>query len=387
MIELKELTIHVKDFMADAISLTVRPGEIHALIGPSGAGKTLILETIAGLYNPHSGNILIDKQDITEYPPEKRAFAYVPQDTSLFPHLSVEENILYGLKVVNKYITSELRNYIDRIIERLNIKHLTGRFPSRLSGGERQRVALARALAIQPKLILLDEPTSALDPSIREETCYLFKELHREFQFTALLVTHNFEEAFFLSDVFSILIDGRIKQTGKRKEVLYHPRDVSVARFLGVSNLFRGRIVEVKEDRVVIYWIDEKQTIIARRTFRDTWVKEGVDIFWGIRPEDVHIIKGEKKAKGQNLFHASLLAVYSGKNMHNLVTTLNIPSPLRGEGQGGGELRRYSDENAGSEVKISLRDTVLQRLQISSVDAIQICLIPEHIILLPYIST
>lgn len=374
MIELSDLTICVQGFKADSISLTVRPGEIHALIGPSGAGKTLILETIAGLYKPDSGGILFDKQDITQYPPEKRAFAYVPQDTSLFPHLSVEENILYGLKIVNRRVTIELKQYLDRIIERLNIKHLTGRYPSRLSGGERQRVALARALAIQPRLILLDEPTSSLDPSIREETCYLFKELHREFKFTALLVTHNFEEAFFLSDVFSILIDGRIRQTGKRKEVLYHPRDLSVARFLGVSNLFRGRIVEVNDDRVTLYWPEGGQTILARRTFRDQWVTAGADIFWGIRPEDVHIIKGENKGKGQNIFHSNLLAVYSGKNMHNLITRI-VPSSRAGTGD---------DDDIRPEVKISIRDTVLQRLKVTSGDMMQICLIPETIILMPF---
>jgi len=364
MIELRNLTIHVQDFKAEEISLTVRPGEIHALIGPSGAGKTLILETIAGLYKPHSGSILIDDRDVTGYPPEKRAFAYVPQDTSLFPHLTVEENILYGLNSTNISITPEWRDYIDRIIDRLDIKYLMRRFPSRLSGGERQRVALSRALAIRPKLILLDEPTSALDPSIREETCYLFKELHREFKFTALLVTHNFEEAFFLSDVFSILIDGRIRQTGKRKEVLFHPRDVSVARFLGVTNLFRGRIVEIKDDMISIYWIDGDEMVIAHRTFRDTWVKEGIDIIWGVRPEDVHIIKGDRRAQGRNIFHVSLYATYSGKNIHNLVMRI--------------------DRDPSREVKISVRDTVLQRLKITPGDSVQIRFIPETIILMPW---
>lgn len=362
MIELRDLTIRVQDFAAETISLTVRPGEVHALIGPSGAGKTLILETVAGLYKPNSGSILIDDRDVTLYPPERRAFAYVPQDTSLFPHLSVEENIIYGLKITHQQINNELRQYIQRLTDRLNISHLLGRFPAKLSGGERQRVALARALAIRPRLILLDEPTSALDPSIREETYYLFKELHREFQFTALLVTHNFEEAFFLSDIFSILIDGRIRQTGKRKEVLYHPRDVSVARFLGVSNLFKGRILQIRGDEVILYWDEAGETIMARRTFRDRWATEGADIFWGVRPEDVHIIKGEGKGKGGNLFYANLLAVYSGKNIHNLVTRLTLNK---------------------TEIKIALRDTVLQRLKVSTGDLLQIYLVPETIILLP----
>lgn len=375
MIELGNLFIRAQDFVADNISLTVRPGEIHALIGPSGAGKTLIVETVAGLYRPQSGRILIDDQDVTSHPPEKRAFAYVPQDTSLFPHLSVEENILYGLKVARKQINSDIKQYIQRLTERLNISHLLGRLPEKLSGGERQRVALARALAIRPKLILLDEPTSSLDPATREETCFLFKELHREFKFTALLVTHNFEEAFFLSDVFSILIEGRIRQTGKRKEVLYHPRDIGVARFLGVTNLFKGRISNVRGDEVTLHWYETGETLKARRTFRDRWVTEGADIYWGVRPEDVHIVKGggavgperttlseAKKGKGENLFYANLMALYSGKDIYNLVTQVVQSSP---------------------EIKIALRDTVLQRLKISAGDLLQIHLLPETIILLP----
>lgn len=362
MIELRKLTISVQGFAADGVSLSIRPGEVHALIGPSGAGKTLILETVAGLYRPHSGGIFIDGQDVTLHPPEQRAFAYVPQDASLFPHISVEENILYGLKVTRQDINNDLKRYILRLTERLDIKHLLNRLPAGLSGGERQRVSLARALAIRPRLILLDEPISALDPAIREETCYLFKELHREFKFSALLVTHNFEEAFFLSDVFSILIDGRIRQTGKRKEILYHPKDVGVARFLGVSNLYRGRIKEIKGDEVVMHWDEAGETVIVSRTFRDQWVTERADVFWGVRSEDVHIIKGERQEKGKNIFHANLLAIYSGKHIYNLVTQL---------------------ASTGTEVKIALRDTVVQRLKISTGDVLQIRLFPDTIILLP----
>jgi len=362
MIELRNLTIKAQDFETESLSLSVRPGEVHGLIGPSGSGKTLILETIAGLHKPHKGNILIDGKDITLLQPEKRAFAYVPQDASLFPHLSVEENIGYGVKVSNKGINSEMKDYIRHLCERLNIQHLLERSPAKLSGGERQRVTLARALAIRPRLILLDEPMSALDPAIKEETYYLFKELHRELKFTAFLVTHDFEEAFFLSDVFSILIDGKIRQTGKRKEVLYHPKDIRVARFLGVTNLFEGYVEDISQDYIVLSWRDAGEKLVVRRTFRDRWVTEDTDLIWGVRPEDVHIIKGDRKVSGENLFDVNLLSIYSGKNIHNLVSRLNQDSAV---------------------IKISVRDIILQKLGIHAGSELQIHINPETIILLP----
>ncbi len=362
MIELCNLTIRAQDFKTESLSLSVRPGEVHALIGPSGSGKTLILETIAGLHKPDSGNILSDGKDITSLPPEKRAFSYVPQETSLFPHISVEENICYGVKVSNKGISNEARDYIRHLSERLNIHHLLERSPVKLSGGEKQRVALARALAIRPRLILLDEPMSALDPAIKEETYYLFKELHRELKFTAFLVTHDFEEAFFLSDVFSILIDGKIRQTGKRKEVLYHPKDIRVARFLGVTNLFRGYVEDISRDYIVISCRDTGAKLIIKRTFRDRWVTKETDLIWGVRPEDIHIIKGDRKMSGDNLFDVSLVSVYSGKNNHNLVTRL---------------------AKDGAIIKISVRDIILQRLGLHAGSELQIHINPETIILLP----
>lgn len=363
MIELRNLTIHVQDFSAQDISLKVHQGEVHALIGPSGAGKTLILETIAGFSRPIKGSILIDNVDVTEYPPERRVFSYVPQDSSLFPHLSVEENILYGVKILRRTIHRDIKEYIEHLIDRLDIRHLLNRYPPNLSGGERQRVALVRALAIRPRLLLLDEPTSALDPPIREDICHLFKELHRDIHFTALLVTHNFEEAFLLSDVLSVLIDGKILQIGKRKEVLYHPRDVRVARFLGVSNLFRGHIMRIRGDEIFLHWDEAGATLMAKRTFREKWVTEGAEIYWGVRPEDIHIHKDMDNREKINKFHAHVKVWYSGKNFHNLIIKL------------------ISNEK---ELRITLSERVLQRLKLATGDLIQVSLIPDTIILLPF---
>lgn len=300
---------------------------------------------------------------MTSYPPERRSFAYVPQDTSLFPHLSVKDNILYGIRLFNRKIDKDTKNYVEYLTERLNIRHLLKRSPATLSGGERQRVAFARALAIRPRLLLLDEPTSALDPPIREETCHLLKELHRELQFTALIVTHNFEEAFLLSDVLAVLIDGKIRQVGKRKEMLYHPRDIRVARFLGVSNIFRGRVLEIKDNKIFILWKDTGDTLIAEKTFREKWIKKGEEIYWGIRPEDVHIMKspGALSMKN-NIFPAIIEAKYTGKIFHNL--TVKLPQREK-------------------ELKITLSERAIQRLKIGIGDHIQISLFPETIIVLP----
>ena len=198
MIELKQLRIAVPGFEVRDIDLTIQKGEFFALLGPTGSGKTLILETIAGLMTARSGRILIEEQDVTHLPPERRNVGMVYQESALFPHLSVEKNIRYGLRYCRSDRMDPRR--LHGLVEQLEISHLLKRSVRNLSGGEKQRVALARALATRPSVLLLDEPLSALDSSFREDVRHALKELHRSLNTTFVLVTHDFTEALYLAD-------------------------------------------------------------------------------------------------------------------------------------------------------------------------------------------
>ena len=198
MIEIKGLEIRVPGFRVVIDSLLIREKEYMVLLGPSGVGKTLLLLAIAGIVKPSKGRILINNRDVTHEPPERRGVALVPQNYALFPHMSVYDNIAYGLRA--KGLPEEtIREEVNRVAELLGISKLLSRKPSSLSGGEQQRVALARALVVKPRLLLLDEPLSALDPELRIRARRLLKRLHREIGFTALHVTHSLSEALCLA--------------------------------------------------------------------------------------------------------------------------------------------------------------------------------------------
>lgn len=236
MIELSDLSIRLPDFDVDRVSLAIDAGEFFVILGPTGAGKSLILEAIAGLVPVTSGTIRLHGKEITHLPPEKRDLAIVYQDGALFPHLTVEENIAFGLRYTQKKVTHP-RRHVHDLMDRLGIGHLQKKHPATLSGGEKQRAALARALAVTPQLLLLDEPLSALDPATRNDIAALLRDLHRETQMTCLMVTHDFAEARHLGHAMAVIRNGRIEQTGPVPTLFHHPATPFVARFLGVGGI------------------------------------------------------------------------------------------------------------------------------------------------------
>lgn len=243
MLEVTDLVAHYGAFSLQRINITIPQGQTFVLLGPSGAGKTLFLETVLGVKPPDAGRILLDGKDIGHVRPEERGFCYLPQDLALFPHLGVRENIAFGLHVrgVARAAAEERVTDIARL---LGIEHLLPRREVRsLSGGEKQRVALARALVVQPRVLFLDEPFSALDPATRRQLQREFREVWRRLGLTVVLVTHDHEEAAALADQLAILMDGRLKQCGPPSDVFERPVDLAVARFLVVENIFPGRLV------------------------------------------------------------------------------------------------------------------------------------------------
>ncbi len=205
------------------------------ILGPTGAGKSVFLELIAGIIKPDRGEIRINGRDITALPPEKRNIGFVPQDYALFPHLNIYKNIAYGLRNIEK---SEKDRRVREIAEKFGISHLLHRKPATLSGGERQRVALARALVVQPKLLLLDEPLSAVDLRTKEMLMDELKFVQREFNVPVLHVTHDLMEAMLLADEIAVILNGRIVEKGEVKDV-FSSKNEEVSEFLSAKDLLR----------------------------------------------------------------------------------------------------------------------------------------------------
>lgn len=232
------------------VSLTVRPGELLALLGPSGSGKTTLLRLISGLDAPDAGHITIGEDDATSRRPGERGVGFVFQHYALFRHMSVFENIAFPLRI-RKAPKPFIQSKVAELLKLIQLESLAGRYPAQLSGGQRQRVALARALASQPRVLLLDEPFGALDAVVRRELRRWLRRLHEEMQITTIFVTHDQEEAFDLADRVVIMKDGRIRQEGPPIDIYRNPADPFVHEFLGESNhvpvLIRGHHVRAAD--------------------------------------------------------------------------------------------------------------------------------------------
>ena len=272
------------------VSLDVDRGEFFGLLGPSGCGKTTTLRMIAGLEKPDSGSVEFDGRDITNLSPEKRGFGMVFQNYALFPHLNVFENVAFGLRARRKP-KAEITERVSNALELVQLPHYENRKVDELSGGQQQRVAIARAIAIEPALLLFDEPLSDLDVALREETRGELRELVIRLRLTAVYVTHGQEEAFALCDRISVMMGGRILQTGKPRELYEHPAQISVARFLGRNNLIKVmRLSSSKAD------FGEFKTLEGDHTLRlpiqhDELAPMNKPCFLAIRPEQLLIGK------------------------------------------------------------------------------------------------
>ena len=227
------------------ISIDIQSGELIALLGPSGSGKTSLLRVIAGLETSDVGEIFFDGKPITNHHPKERNVGFVFQHYALFRHMTVFDNVAYGLKVrprKTRPSKAEIEAKVIELLRLVKLENFTDRYPTQLSGGQRQRVALARALAVEPKVLLLDEPFGALDAKVRKELRRWLRKLHDEFHITSIFVTHDQEEALDVADRIVIMNNGKIEQIGSPDEVYTHPNSPFVYDFLGNVNLFKGRL-------------------------------------------------------------------------------------------------------------------------------------------------
>jgi sulfate/thiosulfate transport system ATP-binding protein len=233
----------------DDVSFTVQQGELLALLGPSGSGKTTLLRIIAGLERADAGSVLFDGDDAVRRDPKDRGVGFVFQHYALFRHMTVFENVAFGLRVrprPQRPPEAEIRRRVNDLLSLVQLDYLGNRYPSQLSGGQRQRVALARALAVEPKVLLLDEPFGALDAKVRQELRRWLRRLHAEIHLTSVFVTHDQEEALELANRVVVMNEGRIEQDGAPEDVVEHPATPFVVNFLGQVNIFHGRVQEGK---------------------------------------------------------------------------------------------------------------------------------------------
>jgi sulfate transport system ATP-binding protein len=229
----------------DSASIDVGAGELVALLGPSGSGKTTLLRIIAGLEQPDSGAILLNDEDATAHDPARRRVGFVFQHYALFRHMTVFDNVAFGLEVQprkQRLTKAAIREKVHQLLGLVQLDQMAGRYPTQLSGGQRQRVALARALAVEPKVLLLDEPFGALDAKVRKELRRWLRHLHDEIHIASVFVTHDQEEALEVADRVAVMNQGRLEQVGTPQQVYDHPANAFVYNFLGNVNLFHGRI-------------------------------------------------------------------------------------------------------------------------------------------------
>jgi len=298
-VQVRDLSVDLGEFHLRHIDLEIEAGEYFVILGPTGAGKTVLLETIAGLFRHSSGGILLDDEEVSHTPPERRGIGFVYQDYALFPHLSVGENVAFGLKL-RRVERAVILERVTAISEMLGLKELLHRRPNTLSGGEQQRAALARALVVEPRLLLLDEPLSALDPETREALRSELGGVQSQLGTTTLHVTHDFEEAVTLGHRIAVMNEGLIVQVGSPEEIFRKPASEFVARFVGVRNVFQVR-ASSREDGYTALSIDGAEILAA------------VDVTGpahaSIRPEDIVVSRERLRSSAQNCYAGLITGV------------------------------------------------------------------------------
>jgi iron(III) transport system ATP-binding protein len=268
----------------DDLSLEVRDGELLTLLGPSGCGKTTVLRCVSGFVRPDSGQISLGERKITEIPPQKRGIGLVFQNYALWPHMTVFENLAFGLRI-KKLSKNDLLQKVERVLSLVQLEGLGDRFPRQLSGGQQQRVALARALVLEPEILLLDEPLSNLDALLREQMRFEIGQIHKHAGITTIYVTHDQTEAMVISDRIAVMEKGRMMQLGSPHEVYSKPANKFVAGFMGTTNFIHGRVTRVEGDDAVV--VTEDGLTLAGR---GPGLQPGLDADVAIRPESIKFL-------------------------------------------------------------------------------------------------
>ncbi len=312
-VELRGLTKHYgPNAVVDNVSLMIEHGSLVCLLGPSGCGKTTTLRLIAGFVEPTGGEIHVGERVVStpsqSLPPERRNMSMIFQSYALWPHMTVTENIVYGLKL-RKIDSDTIQKKLNAILSTTRLAPLADRYPGELSGGQQQRVALARALIVEPETLLLDEPLSNLDANLREEMRFEIRRLHDEYRYTTVYVTHDQSEAMTTSDVIAVMNAGRIEQAGSPEEIYERPRSEFVARFIGMSNVVKGKA------------LGSDTVSFSGTPLRVTGgpLKVGADVAVSIRQQNIRLLAREPDAKDNMVAARVVRQVFLGSNRDYMV--------------------------------------------------------------------
>jgi iron(III) transport system ATP-binding protein len=312
-VELRGLTKHYGvNAVVDNVSLMIEHGSLVCLLGPSGCGKTTTLRLIAGFVEPTGGEIRVGERVVStpsqSLPPERRNMSMIFQSYALWPHMTVAENIVYGLKL-RKIDSATIRRKLDSILATTRLAPLADRYPGELSGGQQQRVALARALIVEPETLLLDEPLSNLDANLREEMRFEIRRLHDEYRYTTVYVTHDQSEAMTTSDVIAVMNAGKIEQAGSPEDVYDRPRSEFVARFIGMSNVLKGKALGA--DAVSVVGVPLRVT--------GGPLKAGAETLLSVRQQTIKLLPSEPASKDNVLPAKVIRQVFLGSNRDYMV--------------------------------------------------------------------
>lgn len=295
--------------VVNGLSLDIRPGEFFTLLGPSGCGKTTLLRMIIGFNSIEAGTIYVDGEAVNEIPPDRRNMGMVFQNYAIFPHMSVKDNVAFGLRM-RHVPEKEIGERVDHILKVVKIDHLKDRMPTALSGGQQQRVALARAIVIRPRVLLMDEPLSNLDAKLRIEMRNAIKRIQRQVDITTVYVTHDQEEALAVSDRIAVMNGGVIQQIGEPQEIYKRPTNVFVSTFIGLSNLVKA----VYKDKKVSF-TGTDYAVFMGNLAED--LQEGEELIVSVRPEEFIIKRGTEKG-----LHGKIMSsVFLGLSTHYFLET------------------------------------------------------------------
>lgn len=314
MLRVDNLSLAIGEFTLDEISFHIKNGDYFVILGKNGAGKTVLLETIAGLNKINSGKIFVDNCDITNQPIQKRKISIVYQDADLFPHLSVYENLAYSINHEKKYL---IQNKTEEISKKIGIENLLDRNPATLSGGEYQKVSIARSLIAGNKILLLDEPLSALDSSIKNELKILLRKINRE-GITIVHVTHDYEEAISLATKIGILENGKLIDFGDPENIFRNPKSNFLANFVGLKNFYQGNLISSEQNELKYFVTKDDFKILCLTDLEDG------ECYFSIQPQEISLSLAKEEGSNRNNFKGKIVEISKARLGYEIIVDIGI---------------------------------------------------------------